>query len=133
MDFTTDPVVTAKDANDIIDTDFIETVSLTENDGIGTGTFTNEAVIAVAGVATFTGLTLNHNNNGTFQLKFQGKDKPTTVRVSDINGKEMYSENLQNFAGNYEKEINLSDMKKGIYLLQVVQGSKAVNRKIIIE
>lgn len=72
-------------------------------------------------------------SNGTFQLKFQGKQRATSVRVTDINGKEMYAENLQDFGGSYDKEINLSGLKKGIYLLQVVQGTKAVNKKIVIE
>lgn len=72
-------------------------------------------------------------SNGTFNLKFEGKERPTTVKVTDINGKEIYAENLQNFDGTYDKEINLSGLKKGIYLLQVVQGSKAVNKKIIID
>lgn len=72
-------------------------------------------------------------SNGTFQLKFQGKERPTSVRVTDINGKEMYIEDLQNFGGTYDREINLSGLKKGIYLLQVVQGSKAINKKIVIE
>lgn len=72
-------------------------------------------------------------SNGTFQLKFQGKDRPTMVKVMDINGKEMYGEDLQDFNGSYDKEINLSGLKKGIYLLQVVQGTKAVNKKIVIE
>ncbi len=71
--------------------------------------------------------------NGILNLKFAGKEKPTVVRITDINGKEVYAENLQNFTGIYDKEISLSDLKKGIYLLQVVQGSKAVNKKIIIE
>lgn len=72
-------------------------------------------------------------SNGTFQLKFQGKGRPTTVKITDINGKEMYAENIQDFGGSYDQEINLSGLKKGIYLLQVVQGSKAVNKKIVIE
>lgn len=72
-------------------------------------------------------------SNGTFQLRFQGKERPTSVRVTDINGKEMYTEDLQNFGGTYDREINLSGLKKGIYLLQVVQGSKAINKKIVIE
>ena len=72
-------------------------------------------------------------SNGTFNLQFQGKDRPTTVKITGINGKEIYAEDLQNFAGSYDKEINLSGLKKGIYLLQVVQGSKAVNKKIVID
>ncbi|MCF6360608.1 MAG: T9SS type A sorting domain-containing protein [Cyclobacteriaceae bacterium] len=72
-------------------------------------------------------------SNGTFNLKFAGKEKSTMVRVTDINGKEVYAEDLQNFSGIYDKEINLAGLKKGIYLLQVVQGSKVVNKKIVIE
>jgi type IX secretion system substrate protein len=72
-------------------------------------------------------------SNGTFQLTFEGKDRPTTIKVSNINGKEMYAEKLNDFTGTYNKEISLPGLKKGIYLLQVVQGSKAVNKKIVIE
>jgi len=72
-------------------------------------------------------------SNGTFNLQFLGKDRPTTVKVTDIKGKEIYAEDLQDFGGSYDKEINLSGLKKGIYLLQVVQGSKAVNKKIVID
>ncbi len=72
-------------------------------------------------------------SNGTFQLTFEGKERATNVKVTDINGKEMYFEDLQNFNGTYDKEINLSGLKKGIYLLQIVQSSKAVNKKIVIE
>lgn len=72
-------------------------------------------------------------SDGTFQLKFQGKDRATMVKVTDINGKQMYAEDLQNFSGTYDNEINLSGLKKGVYLLQVVQGGKAVNKKIVIE
>ncbi len=72
-------------------------------------------------------------NNGTFQLAFKGKEKATSVRVTDINGKQVYAEDLQNFSGRYDKKISLSGLKKGIYLLQVVQGNKAVNKKIVIE
>lgn len=72
-------------------------------------------------------------SKGDFNLQFKGKGKPTEVRITDINGKEIYKEELKNFSGTYNKEIDLSGAKKGIYLLQVIQGSKATNKKIIIE
>ncbi|MFH1741477.1 MAG: Ig-like domain-containing protein, partial [bacterium] len=60
LDFTTDPVVEARDANDMIDTDYTTNVNLTET-GAGTAVFANENAIPVAGVATFTNLTVTYS------------------------------------------------------------------------
>ena len=59
MDFTTDPVVEARDAIGVVDTDYALTVTLTEI-GPGTATHTNNRVAAQRGVATFTGLTTTY-------------------------------------------------------------------------
>ena len=67
QDFTTDPIVKAVNADGIVDVDFVEVVTITEN-GAGSGTFTNATKTASSGVATFTGLTLNHNTAETFNL-----------------------------------------------------------------
>ena len=72
-------------------------------------------------------------SNGEFRLQFKGKNKPTEVRITDIKGREIYREELKSFSGTYDGEIDLSGVKKGIYLLQVIQGAKATNKKIIIE
>jgi len=71
LDFSTDPIVEARDANGIKDTDFTDTVTLTEN-GAGTATYTNNSVTAVAGIATFTGLTTTYTataDGQTFALQ----------------------------------------------------------------
>ncbi len=52
-DLTTQPVVTAQDANGIIDTGFTETITLTE---ASAGSLSGGSVAAVAGVATFTAI-----------------------------------------------------------------------------
>ena len=67
QDFTTDPIVKAVNADGIVDVDFVEVVTLSEN-GTGIGTFTNNTATAVAGVATLTGLTLNHSIAETMKL-----------------------------------------------------------------
>ena len=59
LDFTTDPVVEARDANDVKDTGFTDQVTLTET-GAGTAAYANNTATAVAGVATFTGLTVTY-------------------------------------------------------------------------
>ena len=59
LDFTTDPVVEARDANDVKDTGFTDQVTLTET-GAGTATYANNTATASSGVATFTGLTVTY-------------------------------------------------------------------------
>lgn len=72
-DFTTDPVVKAVDTNNIIDIDFAETVTISEN-GAGSSIFTNNSAVASNGVATFTGLTINHDVKEVFQLVANDED-----------------------------------------------------------
>jgi hypothetical protein len=72
-------------------------------------------------------------NNGKFSLEFKASKRPTEVKITSLDGKTVYSEELQNFEGIYQNEIDLSAQKKGIYLLQIIQGSKAINKKIVIE
>ena len=72
-------------------------------------------------------------NSGKFTLAFQTTSKPTEIRITGVDGKEVYSEALQQFEGSYNNEIDLSGQKKGIYLLQILQGKKAMNKKIVIE
>lgn len=87
MDFTTDPVVKAVDANEHVDTDYTYTVTISEN-GVAEGNFTNNSVDAVAGVSTFTGLTFSYGEDETFQLLATGEDtysgEDFSVNSSDI-------------------------------------------------
>lgn len=59
---TTQPVVTAKDAGGVTDTDFVSTVTLTKS---GAGTITaGSTKAAISGVATFTGVIYNPGADG---------------------------------------------------------------------
>ena len=57
LDLVTDPVIEARDAAGNLDADFTDTVTLTET-GAGSASYTNNAVAAVGGVATFSGFSL---------------------------------------------------------------------------
>ena len=72
-------------------------------------------------------------NNGSFTLRFNADDKPTQVRAIDMMGKEVYAEDLQSFSGMYDKQIDLSESEKGVYILQVIQGKKTWNKKLAVE
>jgi len=72
-------------------------------------------------------------NTGIFNLKFSAKGKPTQIRIIDMMGKEVYNENLKEFSGMYDNRIDLTGNDKGVYILQVLQGAKSWNKKIVIE
>jgi Secretion system C-terminal sorting domain len=72
-------------------------------------------------------------NNGKFTLQFKADRRPTKIRITSLEGREIYAESLSSFEGTYQNEIDLSGQKQGIYLLQILQGKKAINKKIVIE
>ncbi|MDQ3142640.1 MAG: PDZ domain-containing protein [Bacteroidota bacterium] len=71
-------------------------------------------------------------NQGVLKVRFQGNKVPTKVKIVDLAGKEIYSENLESFDGNYKKDINLSDVK-GTVILIIIQGEKIISQKIVVE
>ena len=72
-------------------------------------------------------------NTGVFNLKFSAQKQPTQIRVIDMMGKEVYTEDLKSFQGMYDNSIDLSSNNKGVYVLQILQGEKTWNKKLVIE
>jgi hypothetical protein len=70
---STQPIVTARDANSLTDTDFTDTIALTTS---GTGSLTNQALAASSGVATFT----------TFQYTATVDQESVTFTADDVSG-----------------------------------------------
>ena len=80
---------------------------------------------------------LNFNPNpsdGNFKLSFTLPESGnTTITILDGNGKEVYSEKLPEFTGDYSKNINISSEAKGLYVLKIQQGDKLTDAKIVIK
>ena len=55
------------------------------------------------------------------------------VRVLNVVGEEIVSENLQQFVGEYTKQINMKDRAAGIYFLEIITGEIVVNKKLILQ
>ncbi len=53
-----------------------------------------------------------------------------TIRIIDINGKVIYSNNL-NFLGEMRLPVNLDNAPNGVYILQVQQGGQVINKRLI--
>lgn len=73
-------------------------------------------------------------NNGRFDLSFKLNEKtPVQIKIFDMQGKEIYNENVTNFTGKYTNNIDISEYGKGVYIMQIIQGSKANAHKVIIK
>jgi hypothetical protein len=73
-------------------------------------------------------------SNGKFNLKFSSPEKGAAdIKVRDMGGKVVYSENVKDFGGSYSKEISLDAPSKGIYLVTIMQNEKSVTKKIVVE
>jgi len=53
-----------------------------------------------------------------FNISFTSDTKQNLkIRILNVIGEELINDNLEEFVGEYTKQINLSDNAKGIYLL----------------
>lgn len=69
---------------------------------------------------------------GKFNVQFQGAAVPTQLRILDVAGRVLYQENLNNFDGYYQNEVNLTGTTAETVFLQVVQGEKVVTKQLKI-
>ena len=68
-----------------------------------------------------------------FNVSFTSIDKQDLrVRILNIIGEELVSENLEQFIGEYTKQIDLTNNAKGIYFLEITTNNGVVNRKLIL-
>ena len=55
------------------------------------------------------------------------------VRVINVVGEAVYTENLEEFIGEYTKQIDLANYTKGVYLLEITTNNGVVNKKLILQ
>ena len=72
-------------------------------------------------------------SQGKFNLQFKGRKKPIQIRILDLRGREIFVENVNDFSGMYDNQIDLSGSEAGLYVLQVIQNNKSWTKKIMIE
>jgi len=69
-----------------------------------------------------------------FNISFTSADKQDIkVRIMNVVGEVIISEDLQQFIGEYTKQINLSDNAKGIYFLEIETNDGVINKKLILQ
>jgi hypothetical protein len=55
------------------------------------------------------------------------------VRILNVVGGELVSEDLQQFIGEYAKQIDLSNYAKGIYFLEIKTINGIINKKLMLQ
>ena len=69
-----------------------------------------------------------------FNVSFTSVDKQDLeVRVINVVGEVVYTVNLEQFIGEYTKQINLSDNAKGIYFIEIETNNGVINKKLILQ
>ena len=51
----------------------------------------------------------------------------------NVIGEELIVEDLQQFVGEYTKQITLGDNSKGVYLLEIETNEGVINKKLILQ
>ncbi len=71
---------------------------------------------------------------GQFHVEFS-VSKPTTVHVklTDLNGKEVYNETFDNYSGKFEKDINNTNLAGGTYIMEIQAGGEKTTTKVVMQ
>ena len=97
--------------------------------------WTQPASIRVEGGSAINNLFIYPNpSRDIFNISFTSDTKQDLkVRIFNVIGEEIISDNLQQFIGEYTKQINLSDNAKGVYFLEIEMGDGVINKKLILQ
>ena len=72
--------------------------------------------------------------NDIFNVSFVSEEIQTLqLRVLNIVGEVVYTENLEQFVGEYTKQISIGNNAKGVYFLEITDNQGTINKKIIIK
>jgi serine protease Do len=64
-------------------------------------------------------------------VQFNGEDKPFTLTVQDVAGKEIHREEVKNFGTKFEKQIDISNAAAGMLIVTINQGDEVYKLKVL--
>jgi hypothetical protein len=77
---------------------------------------------------------LPNPNNGNFLLQFSSpRAQDLNITIHTVIGELVYSKAMGNFSGNFNEEMNLTALSKGIYIVTIESAKGTENRKIVIQ
>lgn len=67
------------------------------------------------------------------QVNYKGEKAPLMLKVVNLEGKEMFVQQIQKFDGLYNKQLDVSNYPAGVYFLHIKQGEQLTTQKIVVE
>ena len=104
--------------------DSIVTLDLTINSSSEINTFNKQYEIQI----------FPNPSRDIFNLMFTSEQAQTMiVKVVNMIGEEIFSDELTEFVGKYTKVIDMNTQSKGVYLLKITTSKGGINKKIILQ
>jgi hypothetical protein len=69
---------------------------------------------------------------GRVRVRFGAEAIPTTVQVSDATGRIIYQNQINNFNGNFDEEIDLKEAVPGTLTLTIRQGNDIMSKQLVL-
>ncbi len=69
---------------------------------------------------------------GAVNIRFQGSAVPTKVRIIDVTGKTVFQDDIGNFDGIYNRDLNLENATPGALIVNIQQGNKMFSKSLIL-
>ena len=97
--------------------------------------WTQPTSVRLEGVSAINNLSIYPNpSRDIFNVSFTSDAKQDlSIRILNVIGEELVSEDLEQFIGEYTKQIKLSDNAKGIYFLEIETNNEIINKKLILQ
>ena len=69
-----------------------------------------------------------------FNVTFTSEEAQTmTVKVVNMIGEEVFTEELTEFVGQYTQVIDMNTQPKGVYFLEITTSTGGINKKIVLQ
>ena len=97
--------------------------------------WTQPTSIRVDGATTINNLDVYPNpSRDIFNVRFTSEDiQNLEVRIINVIGEVVYTENLNEFVGEYTKQVDLATYTKGVYFLEITTDNGVINKKLILQ
>jgi hypothetical protein len=97
--------------------------------------WTQPTSVRLDGGAAIANLDIYPNpSTDVFSISFTSENvQDLKIRILNVIGEELISDDLQQFVGEYTKQINLDENAKGIYFLEIVTDNGLVNKKLVLQ
>ena len=97
--------------------------------------WTQPTAIRVEGGTAINNLDVYPNpSRDIFNVTFTSEDvQNLEVRIINVIGEVVYTENLVEFVGEYTKQVDLATYTKGVYFLEITTDNRVINKKLILQ